>query len=70
MSPNPKCTPITDTEKPHKLYAKIIETPFEIKSRKWNTFLDYDTVIPLKKITKKYPWISRNSPFKYIIDEL
>jgi len=64
-SPEAKCTPVIDTEKPHRLYAKIINEPFEISSRKWNTFIDFDTSRPL---TGRYRWWFRNADFGYVID--
>ena len=64
-SPEPRCTPITDKEKPHRLYAKVKENPIPISRQKWNTFIDYDTGIHL---SGHFPWNRRNADFGFIID--
>jgi len=64
--PNKDCASSDKNEK-HRLYIKINELPKKIpEKKKWFEFIDYDTEEPLNG---RYPWISRNSEFKYIIDE-
>ena len=64
-SPEPRCTPITDKEKPHRLYAKVKDKPIKIPRQKWNTFIDYDSG---RYLSGFFPWKFRNKPFGYIID--
>ena len=63
--PNPKCTPITDRIKPHRLYVKVIDEPIKITSRKWNTFTDCYTG---NELTGRYPFKVRDAYFKCILD--
>ena len=64
-SPEPRCTPITDKEKPHRLYAKVKDKPIPISRQKWNTFNEYDTG---NHLSGYFPWNRRNAEFGYIID--
>lgn len=65
LSPEPECTSSIDQNKPHRLYAYVIDDPIKIQRKKWNEFIDFDTG---RSFLGPYPWKFRNAMFKYIID--
>jgi len=69
-SPDPRCTPIIDTEKPHRLFAYIATKPEPVTPhKKYYEFVNFDTELT---VSKTYPFFGRtvrNKEFIYIIDE-
>jgi len=66
-SPNSECTSSIDRNKPHRLYALIIDDkPKKIERKKYYDFIDFDTDNP---VSKHFTLNRRNAEFRYIIDE-
>ena len=63
-SPKPECAATIDPSKPHRLHACVLEDPIKIQSKKWNTFIDYDTNNNIPHFRLNLP----NVDFEYIID--
>ena len=69
-SPNPKCTPRTDAERQHRLYAYITKKPERIiPHKKFYEFVNFDTD---KLVSKYFPFFGktvRHKEFIYVIEE-
>lgn len=69
-SPDQRCTPIIDREKPHRLFALINTKPEPVTPRKkYYEFIDFDTERPVSKTFPFFGKTVRNKEFIYIIDE-